>query len=98
MSCYFGSIQKQKFSLEISKVSATAIDARNVEIPRLGKEGRIKIIVRSKLITAMLGEPGRTSLNKSQTWKYATVTIPAKGQAYFSADIRNDFLYILCCD
>ena len=37
ISCYFGSIQKQRFSLEISKISATAIDARNLEIPRLKK-------------------------------------------------------------
>ena len=55
------------FAVEISKVSATAIDARNLEIPRLGKGGRIKIIVRSKLITAISGESGRTSLNKSRT-------------------------------
>ena len=38
ISCYFGSIQKQTFSLETSKISATAIDARNLEIPRLRKE------------------------------------------------------------
>ena len=37
ISCYFGSIQKQTFSLEISRISATAIDARNLEIPRLRK-------------------------------------------------------------
>ena len=97
ISCYFGSIQKRTFALEINKVSATAIHVRNLEIPRLGKGGRIKII---QLITAILGESiGEDIFTKtSHTWKYATVTIPAKGPAYFSADIPNDFLYILCCD
>ena len=85
--------------VEISNVSATAIDARNLEIPRPGKGGRIKIIVRSKLITAILSESGKDIFKQiSHTWNYATVTIPAKGPAYFSADIPNDSLYILFCD
>ena len=54
------------FALEICKVSATACNA-SLEIPRPGKGGRIKIIVRSKLINAMLGESRRTSLNKYRT-------------------------------
>ena len=84
----------------LAKVIATAIHVRFLEIPRPGKGGRIKIIVRSKVIAAiLLGESGRTSLKQiPHTWKYATVTIPAKGSAYFSADIPNDSLYILCCD
>ena len=53
--------------VKIRYVSALAIDPTNLEIPRPGKGGRIKIINRSKLITAILGESGRTSLNKSQT-------------------------------
>ena len=55
--------------LEISKVSATAIHVRNLEIPRLGKGGKIKIIhlLDQHLITAILDESGRTSLYKSRT-------------------------------
>ena len=51
--------------LEISNVSAAAIHVRNLEIPRLGKGGKIKIIhlLDQHLITAILDE----SFYKSRT-------------------------------